>query len=196
MPVEDGEWDESPRPPVVEDAGLDDAHSYGPDGVERGSTVDDTEPHRESQVDESASPDPSDDESVPEFDERHKRDFEGLLYIGHLQDEFVWFGHKFVIRTLKTGEILEVGLLHSKYVGSLSDIKAYQAAVIAACVVSVDGRPLPMPLSSKAEDTALYPRFQHVLDWHPPVLDAIYEKFLLLEARVNEVIDAMVEASK
>src|SRR5690606_3529884 len=119
----------------------------------------------------------------------------GLLYIGRLTDDFYWLGHHFVIRTLTMGEIIEVGLLHKEYAGSLADVKAYQAAVVAGCVVSVDGKPLPMPLTNDPQDTELINKFQYVLrSWYPPTLDVVYERYLLLEARANQVIEAMGKA--
>ena len=139
---------------------------------------------------------PSVAEAPPEFDPRFRQDFEGLLYLGRLTDTFSWLGHTFTIRTLSSGEVLEVGLLHKKYVGTLADVKAYQAALVAACVVEVDGQPMPVPLTNAAADTALVNRFNYVLrSWFPPTLDVVYERYLLLEARVGEVIEAMGKAS-
>src|SRR5690606_21537006 len=122
---------------------------------------------------------------IPEFDPRFREDFEGLLYLGRLTDSFTWLGHRFTIRTLTTGEVLEVGLLHRPYVNSYADVKAYQAAVVAACVEQVDGQPMPMPITNEVTDTESLTRFQYVLRaWFPPTLDAIYERYLLLERRV------------
>lgn len=135
---------------------------------------------------------PSAQEPLPEFDPKVRQEFEGLLYLGRLTKTFTWMGHSFTIRTLTVGEVLEVGLLHKDYLNTYADVKAYQAAVVAACVMAVDGKPLPMPLTNTPADTSLANRFQYVLrSWHPPVLDAIYEEYLVLEARVEEVIMAM-----
>lgn len=194
MPVEDGEWDEQHHPvPPAEDANL--GSTSGP-GVESQSAADspDMEPHRETQVEMSDSAD-TETEPIPEFDPKVREDFEGLLYLGRLTDTFTWLGHRFLIRTLSAGEILEVGLLHKPYVGSLADVKAYQAAVVAAAVLEVDGRPMPVPLTNERTDTSLVNRFQYILNsWFPPTLDAIYEQYLLLESRVEEVIAEMGKA--
>lgn len=136
-----------------------------------------------------------DEEPLPEFDPKVREDFEGLLYLGKLTAQFEWMGHKFTIRTLTVGEALEIGLLHREYVGTIADIKAYQAAVTAACVVQIDKRSMPFPITNEDEDTPLRNRFQYVIDhWFPPTLDAIYENFLLLEARVDKVMEAMGKA--
>lgn len=186
MPVEDGEWDTGFQ--ETEPSDLADAIPSGPESVEDDSTLDDTEPQGDPQV--------PDDGPPPEFDPRSKRDFEGLLYLGYLTDTFTVYGHSFVIHTLNTGEVLRVGQVHAEYANLISDMKAYQAAVISACITSVDGKSLPEPLSMRddpLERARL--RFQHVIEWFPPVLDAIYERYILLERKVDDLLDQMVKAS-
>lgn len=189
MPVENDDWGDEPvlnvpLPPNVEPP------SPGPP-PSSAAPGESTEPHP---GDDIAAGEPG--AALPEFDQRHAQDFEGLLYLGRLTDTFTWLGHTFLIRTLVSGEVLEIGLLHKPYVGSLSDVKAYQAAVVAACVLEVDGKPMPVPLTNEASDTALANRFQYVLrSWFTPTLNVIYERYLLLEDRVERVIAAMGKAS-
>lgn len=192
MPVQngDGSWDDDEVVPKAPSAANVSA-TPGPGQSSESAPDADTEPHPATDEDLSSEP----EEELPEFDPKYRQDFEGLLFIGNLSDTFDWLGHKFVIRTLTTGEILEVGLLHKKYGQSLADLKAYQAAVIAACVVSVDGRPLSVPLTNEVDDTLLANKFSYVLrSWFPPVLDVIYDKYLSLEERVQKVLDAMGKA--
>lgn len=138
-----------------------------------------------------------DQEPLPEFDPKVRQDFEGLLYLGRLTHKYHYLGHEFVIRTITTGETLEIGLLHKPYADTMGDIKAYQAALAAACVVTVDGRPLPAPLTVDASDTALLNRFEYVLrSWFPTVIDMVYEQYLILEDRVRQVMEAMSLASR
>lgn len=154
---------------------------------------DSTEPHRATGAGESESDSP---EPLPEFDPRVREDFEGLLFLGYLRHEFTWIGHQFTIRTLRIGEILEVGMVHKPYVGSLAEVKAYQAAVVAACVVQVDGRPVALPITDDPADTELANKFAYILrSWFPVVLDAIYDEYQALEGRVEQVIEAMGKAS-
>lgn len=192
MPVTEGDegvWDENP-PPQVANVGTT---SPGP-GASSEAPPPSTEPHPV--TDDGAGSDQGEaDEPLPEFDRRVREDFEGLLYLGALTAEPEWMGHRFLIRTLKVGEVLEIGLLHREYVGTVTDVKAYQAAVVAACVQQIDGRSMPFPITIESQDTALRNRFQYVLDnWFPPTLDAIYEHYLLLEARVERVMEAMGKA--
>lgn len=130
------------------------------------------------------------------FDERHRLDFEGLLYLGYLTDEFVWMGHKFSIRTITTNEYLEVALLHRKFQSTIGDIRAYTAAIVAACLVTVDGQDLPLPLDRLVKDVSLEYRFRYVTDhWYPWVIDAVYERFQELESKVESVMESMGKAS-
>jgi hypothetical protein len=155
----------------------------------------DLEPHRDAAEDTSEQEETT--EPLPEFDPKHRLDFEGLLYLGALTHEFTYLGHAFKIRTLSTDEVLEIGLLHRPYVDTLSDVKAYQAALVAACVVTVDGKPLPMPITNDVADTPLANRFAYVRrSWFPPILDAVYEQYLLLEGRVDDVLRSMGNPSR
>lgn len=130
------------------------------------------------------------------FDPRMHEEFEGLLYIGALKKRFLWMGHEFLIRSLGTNEVLTVGLLQKPYAGTMGEIKAYQAACVAACLISVDRQPMPTPITDEVTDTWLDTRFQYVIDHYQPiVIDVIYGELMKLEAKVNEVLTAMGKAS-
>lgn len=131
-----------------------------------------------------------------EFDPRFKQDFEGLLFIGKLTDSFTWMGHRFVIRTIPSDDLLDMGLLHKPFVGTIADVKAYQMLVVAACIVTVDGQAPPFPITNEDADTLLLNRWNFVRkSWFPPTVDVIYERYLLLEKRVEDVIEAMGKVS-
>jgi hypothetical protein len=130
---------------------------------------------------------------LPVFDPRYRDAFEGLLFIGKVQRTFRWLGHSFIIRSPKVDEILEIGQLHQPYVGTVSDIKAYQSLMIAATIVSIDGQPLPIPLSDDV--SALQAKFDYIrLHWYPWTLDKLYEEYLILDAEVRAVHDALGKA--
>lgn len=181
-----------------------------PASVERASTEPDQEPEPgppQAPADLPADadlPQPADDDSgaddraapppepVPEFDARWREEFTGLLYLGALSSEFTWLGHHFVVRTLTTGELAEVALAAKRYEGTDGAYKAYQAAVVAAAVVSVDGQAMPSPLTTDPRDTPFLNRYRYVMrSWYPPVLDAVYQRYFDLEIKVREVIEAM-----
>lgn len=197
MPVSDEGWPADAAFPQQGDAGaVTGTPSFdGPPSVST-PEASDLEPHPGGDEDENE-PTSSKGETLPEFDPRVREDFEGLLYLGRLSHTFPWAGHEFTIRTLTTGETLEVGLLSQPYRGTLAEMKAYQAALVACCVTTVDGRAMPVPITDDPRDTAAANRFRYVLrSWFPPVLDAVYEQYLLLEERVARVLAAMGKAPR
>lgn len=152
-------------------------------------------PSTEGTTQGAASPGVEEGVALPEFDPRHREEFEGLLYLGALTHEFTWAGHRFKIRTLTTGELLEVGLAQKKYRDSLGDSRAYVTASVAACIVLVDGKALPRPISSDPSDTEFSNKYAYVRDsWFTWTIDAVYTEYLKLEARVTEIIEAMGKA--
>ncbi len=165
---------------------------YDPTVIEPAGTpgTQDEGPHVDSEPGAGA---PGPDGPLPEFDTRMRTEFSGLLYLGALTDTFDWLGHRFVIRTLRTGELVGVSLAVKDYLGTDGYLKAWQCAMVGACVVSVDGRPLPpLPLTDHPEDSLVAARFRYVMDhWFPPVPDHIYERYVELELVVREVIKAM-----
>lgn len=190
MPLEEGEWDEfeeGASPPGLVNVGT---QVIGPP-PSSAAPGDQTEPHRETDATAEAGDASETEEPLPEFDPKHREDFEGLLYLGRLTHEFTWLGHRFLIRTLSVDESLEIGLVTREYEGTVSQPKAYQAAVVAACTVKVDGKPMPIPLTEDPGDSGLVNRIATVKRWFPPTLDAVYEEYLLLEDRVAKVLDAM-----
>lgn len=131
---------------------------------------------------------------LPTFDPRYIEDFEGLLYIGALGVTFPWLGHRFKIRTLTTGEIIEVGMAVKQYDGTVGDNTAYQAAICAACLVSVDGNPLPAPIAKG--ESRIENAFKYVIDnWFPSTISKVYDEYYQLEFKVREVIEAMGKVS-
>lgn len=138
------------------------------------------------------------DEQTGPFDERHKQDFEGLAFLGALEARFSYIGHKFHIRTLTVDEILAVGQIMKDYVGTLGELRAHATAMVALSVVSVDGIGLPIPFEESGSDYAwAQQRFDYVkAKWFPFTVDYVYERFLLLETRVNTVLNEMAEQIK
>lgn len=126
------------------------------------------------------------------FPEEMKRPFEGLFYIGALRRTFTFAGHQITIRTLTSDELLEVGLCALRYEGTGG--RAFGTALAAAALESIDGQPLPIPIVAHT-GTPVEHRFNWVKEkLYPPVVDAIYEEYRLLEMQVEAVLDAMGKA--
>lgn len=133
-------------------------------------------------------------ESKPEFDPRFRDAFTGLLYVGDLQDEFSWGGHKIRIRTIHPDEYKAVASLHAQFAGTIGDVRAYADAIVAACIISVDGKPLPITPLGPPENTLERVRaaYDYIsAHWYSWTIDAIYDRFRVLEGKVEEILEAL-----
>lgn len=130
-----------------------------------------------------------------EFPAGHREGFGGLLLLGRLEHYFEWAGHRFRIKTCLPFELAEASRWAARYAGTDGYVKAYQAAIIAACTLSIDGRPLPaVPLSE--DESAI----EANADWvfrklFPPTLDKVHEEYVLLEFKARQILASMGKAS-
>lgn len=134
---------------------------------------------------------------LPRFDEKYKRDFEGLLYLGALSDEFEWLGHRFAIRTLRDGELLALSLIVKPYMDTVGMERAYAAAIVALCTMTVDDKELPVPIAetSRINEWA-HQRFAYVRDnWYSYTIDEVYNRYIVLHDKTSKVVEAMGKAS-
>jgi hypothetical protein len=131
-----------------------------------------------------------------EFDARWREAFSGLNYLGHLDDEFTLWGHRFRIVTPSQGERMEIGRLHQPYAGTLASEMAFEAIFVAAYLQQIDGEDLAQPIMvDTAKDTSLRDRHNWVKEnLRRPVVAKVYAKCLALEEEVDKVLDAMGEA--
>lgn len=133
---------------------------------------------------------------LPEFDPKHREPFEGLLYLGRLQKTFSKWGHTFVIRTLTTEQLAEIGLIVKPYEGTNVENAVYQSAVVAASVQSVDGRPLPGTIEIDRSSELTLVRYPYVLkNWMPSVREVVWQEIFTLELESRQVLEAMGKAS-
>lgn len=146
------------------------------------------------EVDPTRKPEPEEPRPV-EFDPRYREPLHGMLYLGAMKSRFHWLGHDFVIRTLTIAEYAEVALAAARYRDTDFAAKAYQAAVVAACLISVDGKDLPVvPVS--ADETDVVARVDYIMGrWFPPITDYVFAKFYELEVEVRDLLDAMGKVS-
>jgi hypothetical protein len=136
---------------------------------------------------------PTEGSKTPEFDSRVKLPLEGMLFLGMLQMTFKWSGHTIKIQTFDQDTYLEIGILISKYDGTWAAERAQVAALVAACLVSIDHKRLPVPLFE--DETQLEANFKWVLKLHPFAINYLYEKFDELEVKVADILAEMGKAS-
>lgn len=134
--------------------------------------------------------------ALPSFDPKCREDFEGLLYLGALTKKFTWLGHKFQIRTINVAESIAVGKVTQAYDPTMSAALAMKTAFAAMCVMTVDGKELPIPYQAEDETEAwAFQRFDHVANnWFQVTIEAVFAEYLALEAKANAVVMAMGKA--
>lgn len=126
------------------------------------------------------------------FDERYREPFEGLMYLGALSKQFNWAGHQFHIRTLTTQEVLIVSQITARYEGTMGQNRAYAAAIVALATESVDGQPLPFPYKESVGTEWADMRFDYVTGkWYSYTIDAVFNEYLVLEGKAQEVLAEM-----
>jgi len=126
-------------------------------------------------------------QDISTFPEEWKEEFEGLLFLGYLQREVTQIPfHKFVVKTLTVNEKIEVSLITKPYVDSVGFNRAWKSAVVAAGLVSVDGRPL---IPSNRNINSLKQKYDYVTqNWYDIVVELLYEEIQQLEDRVVTVL--------
>lgn len=161
-------------------------------GLEPPTFPDAPEPEQEQEPE----PEPTLSETIEEFDPRHRQPFSGLLYVGALTGKVSVYGHQFVISTPTQTERLQMGLVVQPYQETMAAEVAYQAALVAAYLVSIDGRELPQPVLTNPKETALQDRFEWVTEnIRRPVIGKLFDHCLELEEKVDKVLEAMGKAS-
>ena len=128
--------------------------------------------------------------NIDTFPEEWKDEFEGLLFVGYLQREITSIPfHKFVVRTLTINEKLEISLITKPYLDSIGYGRAYKAAVVAAGLMSVDGKEL---IPSNRNINVVRQKYDYVTDnWYDAVIDILYEEIDTLENRVMMVLQEL-----
>lgn len=123
---------------------------------------------------------------IDSFDSRWRNEFEGLAYLGHLQAEVKIPYHSFTVRTLTIGEKIRVVSLVSEHENTIGYARAYRAAVVAAALILVDGKPL---LVGQKNIDVIPQRYRYITDnWYDYVVDILFDKVDELEGKVLEVL--------
>lgn len=126
-----------------------------------------------------------------DFDEKHREDFTGLLYLGKLEEECTVAGHRFLLATPSQDDRLEMGPLHKPWVNTITGEMAWRTIFVAAYLRKIDSEDAPQPLSPA--NTGLRTRF----DWvqrsiaSDVVIEKLFEHCLLVDARVRELIEEL-----
>ena len=138
-------------------------------------------PNLPEQPEETISPAQEEDE-VTELTDEERSTFQSLLTIGQTTKKFDVLGHPVVLKTMTVNDELMVGLESKKYRGSEAFARAYQSAVVAASVVTIDGKQFYIPISPEESDSEVFEkRLEKVHALYPLVVSEIYRNYMDLE---------------
>lgn len=145
-------------------------------------------------------PEPEDpsiiEEKIPEFDQRYRESFTGLVYVGALTKNVTHFGHHFTLATPTQTERLQMGPVIQPFAQTATGEQAYMTVLVAAYLTQIDGQPLPQPIFNDPKESALADRFRWVSEnLRRPVINALFDDCLELDKLVDDVLVAMGKAS-
>lgn len=117
-------------------------------------------------------------------------DFNALVNVGHLTDEFTFCGRHFVIRTLKPNEELAAAIAVKAYRETLKEPEAWCNAQIGLALMAVDhDDAFCPPTNHKLEDFARA-RLHWVGDeFYQPVLNYVWNRYVELLARQKRAVE-------
>lgn len=121
---------------------------------------------------------------------------DGLAYLGHLDSEIAFCGHRFLLRTLKANEELEASLLAKDYQDSFGQVKAHAWAHLAAALIAVDGEENFCPAIGPDPRQHLRAKFHYITEnWYWPVGEYLFSRYVELVQRQVEAIQAVEDLS-
>lgn len=120
--------------------------------------------------------------------------FASLLTCGQRSKTLHILDHTVVVHSLSAADDLRVGVYAKPYAGTVGEQRAYQIAVAAAGLRSIDGQPVINSLYEKADEAALFDqKVKMVEKMYPTVVNRIYKG--VLESEV-EFVDLVARLGK
>lgn len=132
------------------------------------------------------------EEELTELTDDERALFQSLLTIGQRTKTINVFDHTVVVQSLRVSDDLRISLYTKKYEDSRGLARAYQLAVCAAGVQSIDGQPIFQPLSQNAsEDEAFDKKAEYLQDFYPIVINQMYNAILALDTEFMELAEKL-----
>lgn len=114
--------------------------------------------------------------------------FASLLTCGRRSKTLTILDHTVVVQTLCCDDDMRIGLYVKDYQNTLGESRAYQVAVAAAGLRSIDGSPLVQGLFEAADESALFDeKVKKVAGMYPTVVSQIYRAVLDAEKEFVEL---------
>lgn len=118
--------------------------------------------------------------------------FASLLTCGRRSKSIKIMDHTVVVETVNGDDDLRIGLYAKPYVGSLGEQRAYQIAVAAAGIRSIDGKPFATTVYTDVDNSALFDeKVAKVQRMYPHVIQRIYRAVVDAEKEFAELVDRL-----
>lgn len=135
--------------------------------------------------------------SLDEFSEEVREDVNGLLWLGHIEDEFEFAGHSFALRTLKADEELFAARLTRDYQDTLGQGKAWAWAHVCQALTAVDGDEEFCPTVGPDRYERARGRFNYCTSkWFWVLGNALFQRYLTLAQRQLAAVEALSDLSE
>jgi len=129
---------------------------------------------------------------ITELTDEERALFRQLMTVGRRTKTIDVMGHQVSIASLRVSDELRIGLYCKPYEGIKMEPRAYQLAVCAAGIQSVDGQPLYQPLTgAESEDELFTKRVEILENYYPIVITEIYRAIMDLDVEFAELAEKL-----
>lgn len=128
-------------------------------------------------------------EKITELTDEERTWFSTLLTCGRRHKTITVMGdHKVAIQTLNADDDLRIGLYTKEFKDSDAYPRAYQIAVCASGIRTVDDRPLYQPITEGEDDNAVFmEKVSRMSKFYPVVITEIYRAIMDLDTEFAEL---------
>lgn len=144
------------------------------------------EPVRVGEVEEDDAPEEKSE--VTELSDEERQQFNALISVGKRVKKITVLDRPVTIASLMVDDVIRVGEKVKEYRDSQSFPQAYQAAMCAASIKSVDGQSWENTLEADPDPDVLFDqKWRKVLGFYPLVIQYIYNEVIALDAEFAEL---------
>lgn len=127
-------------------------------------------------------------ENITVLTNEERESFRSLITVGRRSKTFELFDHQITITTLNTDDEIRVGMACKEHQDSQGFARAYQSAIIAAAIRTVDGKSFENTLIENPSPDALFQdKLARVRQYYPLVIQFMYSEYMKLEAEFAEL---------
>jgi hypothetical protein len=127
-------------------------------------------------------------EEIDELSPEEQIMFATLLTCGRRSKTLHILDHTVVVQTLCASDDLRIGLYAKPYADTVGEQRAYQVAVAAAGLRTIDGKPLVQSLNVSPDEDAIFDQKVKVVEkMYPTVINRIYRAVLDAEKEFVEL---------